>query len=104
MDYDPLLFWDYIWKGIGYDRKIHAFHLYDKLNDCIAMSPNAGRKRPIQRTSYILHIYVDTTTLFVKSKPPHRKAKFNIEFTIVYARVIDILLQGRQYDSQCLHL
>ena len=65
--------------------------MYNKLNDCIAKAPNGGRKRAIQRTSYILHIYVDTTTLFVGNKLVNRKAKINIEHTIVYAQVLDTI-------------
>ena len=79
------------WKGKEYGRNIHTYPLYEDLAGTIAKSPNAGkRKQAILRTSFILHIYVDTTTLFVKNRMrPYAKVRDSM--TIVYAQVLDTI-------------
>jgi len=97
MDYDPLLFWDYMLKGKEYDRITNTFFVYDRLSQLLyndnKMSgrvPNGEQKRRIMRSFYILHIYVDTTTLFKRTKPND----WIKDFTIVYAQVLDTI-KGR---------
>jgi len=97
MDYDPLLFWDYMLKGKGYDRVTNTFFVYDNLtkllyndNKMTGRVPNGEQKRRILRSFYILHIYVDTTTLFERTIPN----EWIKDFTIVYAQVLDTI-KGR---------
>lgn len=89
MDYDPLLFWDYIMKGTAYGRNIHTFHLYDDLSTgCVEKLPRGWQKQLLLRSFYILHIYVNETNLFVKNKTANNPLK---DFTIVYSQVLDTI-------------
>jgi len=80
------------WKGKEYGRNIHTYPLYEDLAGTIAKSPNAGKqKQAILRTSYILHIYVDTTVPFHKVKGEMWYEQLLKDWTIVYSQVLDTI-------------
>ena len=99
-DYDPLLFWDYLMKGESGGRKLHPYFYFDQLkfglHTDIALYKeskservsNGEQKRRIFCSPYILHIYVNETSLFVKTHPTDTFLK---EITIVYANVLDTI-------------
>ncbi len=87
-DYDPLLFWDYVMNGQGHGRNMHAFMLYNKLTDCIEKATNGQQKRLMLRSFWILHIYVDATTVWEKYETSKDHLK---DYTMVYANVLDTI-------------
>ena len=102
MDYDPLLFYDYIKKGYGQHGRIispeplywklitGSIHydtvgLYDEVNLTERVT-NGRIKEMIFRSLFVLHIYVDTITSYTRL---NSNDSFN--YTIVYSQVLDTI-------------
>jgi len=87
-DYDPLIFFYNFLLRSG-NKKIHPQYLFDDLVDCIEKTPNGEQKRRILRSPYILHIYVEETSMWIKdTSAPDAMCK---DFTVVNAKVLDTI-------------
>jgi hypothetical protein len=87
-DYDPLRFFTFMTTPRR-DGRLPAMAYYNDLcEQFVLKNPNGEQKNRILKSFFILHIYVDTTTLFVYDTTANEVLK---DFTIVYAKVLDTI-------------